>query len=227
MRIVARNRCPVALRCCAAHISRRHSSAALAVCWNGSGQESRSRTRTAGFSLIELLVVLVLIAIMTAVIIPEMKGTYENALLRSTGRDLATAFGTAYSRAVTLNQLHRVRFDRTENRFFVESMVRGNRQPGSESQEQDFPGAKGVLDSRILIEVRDPQQDTANESPTEEKTGFENESPAEAGIEMIRFFPDGTADGKEVVLEDRDGFRLALRINPITARVRVTKLERK
>ena len=173
------------------------------------------------------MVVIVLIAIMSAVVIPEMKGTYEDALLRSTGRNLATAFGTAYSRAVTLNQLHRVRIDRTENSFFVESMVRGNGGLGELPQDQDFPGSKGELDSRISIEIRNPEPDTASETQTGEQSGFENKSPTENGIEMIRFYPDGTADAKEVVLEDRDGFRLALRINPITARVRVTELERK
>ena len=33
------------------------------------------------------------------------------------------------------------------------------------------------------------------------------------------FYPDGTADAREIQLEDRDGFRLVLRINPTTARV--------
>jgi prepilin-type N-terminal cleavage/methylation domain-containing protein len=40
------------------------------------------------FTLIELMVVIVLIGIMTAMIIPEMKGTFEEALLRSTAREL-------------------------------------------------------------------------------------------------------------------------------------------
>ena len=35
------------------------------------------------FTLIELMLVCLLIAILTAIIIPEMKGTYQDALLRS------------------------------------------------------------------------------------------------------------------------------------------------
>src|ERR1041384_1216227 len=76
-----------------------------------------------GFSLMELMVVLVLIGIMTAVIVPEMKGTYEDALLRATSRRLVDVFHIAYSRAVSLNQLHRVRFDKVSGRYFVESAV--------------------------------------------------------------------------------------------------------
>ena len=41
------------------------------------------------FTLMELVVVVVIIGIMTALIIPEMKGTFEDALLRSTGGWLA------------------------------------------------------------------------------------------------------------------------------------------
>src|ERR1022692_2607980 len=47
------------------------------------GQEcprSLGRSSTSGFTLIELMVVIVLIAVMTAMIIPEMKGTFEDAL---------------------------------------------------------------------------------------------------------------------------------------------------
>ena len=36
----------------------------------------------------------------------------------------------------------------------------------------------------------------------------------------------GTADAAEIILRDRDGFRLYLRINPITARVELVDLER-
>src|SRR5262249_50314579 len=43
--------------------------------------------RTYAFTLVEMMVVVVLIAILTAMIIPEMKGTYEDAFLRSTSRE--------------------------------------------------------------------------------------------------------------------------------------------
>src|SRR5438552_14946942 len=59
------------------------------------------------FTLIELMVVLVLIGILTAVMIPEMRGSYEDAMLRSTSRELINVCHLAYSQAVSLNQVHR------------------------------------------------------------------------------------------------------------------------
>jgi len=44
--------------------------------------------------------------------------------------------------------------------------------------------------------------------------------------DAITFYPDGTADASEILLRDRDGFRVALRINPVTARVRIIELAR-
>ena len=73
----------------------------------------RIRARRAAFTLIELMTVLVLIAILSAMIIPEMKGTYGDALLRSSGRDLMNVIELASSRAVSLNQTLRLKVDFT------------------------------------------------------------------------------------------------------------------
>ena len=177
-----------------------------------------------GFSLIELMVVIVLIGIMAAMIVPEMKGTYEDALLRATSRRLVDAFHLAYSRAVSLNQIHRVRFDRITGRYFIEKAAQaaGNGfVPG-----RDIYEGEGVLDRRIFVEFR--KQDEAPPSETDQRAAGASEE--ELGVrtkgESIAFYADGTADAGEVLLRDRDGFRLALRINPVTARVQIVELER-
>jgi type II secretion system protein H len=180
------------------------------------------RLSRAGFTLMELMVVLVLIGIVTAMIIPEMKGTFQDALLRSTGRELISAFNLTSSQAVSLNQLHRVRLDPSTGRYLVERRVF---EKGQEDfvPARDLPGGAGELDSRIAIEVRKP-----GETPSGASEGgpAAAESDAQSQDVVFAFYPDGTADAGEILLRDRDGFQLALRINPITARTHIVELER-
>ena len=177
--------------------------------------------RKPGFSLVELMVVIVLIGIMAALIVPEMKGTYEDALLRSTSRRLVDAFHLAYSRAVSLNQLHRVRFDRINGRYLIERAGNGS----AFIPAGDIPDGEGALDSRISVEFR--KQDEALSSVAGQGMSAASEDPEVRNKdEGIAFYADGTADAGEVLLRDRDGFRLALRINPVTAQVQIVELER-
>jgi prepilin-type N-terminal cleavage/methylation domain-containing protein len=175
------------------------------------------------FTLIELMVVIALIAILSAMIIPEMRGTYEDALLRSTSRDLVNAFDIASSRAVSLNQLHRVRLDPKSGRYVIEKRVREGMQGDEFAPLKDVSEGEGRLDTRISIQVQRPDEPPVDAS--RDMTAGEGNEKHER-IESISFNSDGTADAAEVVLRDRQGFRLALRINPITSRVKIVELAR-
>lgn len=170
-------------------------------------------SRRRAFTLVELMIVIAIIGIMVAMIIPEMRGTYEDALLRSTSRDLVNVFELASSRAISLNQLHRVRLDMETGRYVVERRVRTS---GSEDfiPLTDVSGCAGELDKRISVRVQRPTEDGATEANEENST------------EPIAFNADGTADSAMILLRDRAGFRLALRISPITSRINVFEMER-
>jgi Tfp pilus assembly protein FimT len=167
------------------------------------------------------MVVIVLIGIMAAMIVPEMKGSYEDALLRATSRRLVDVFHLAYSRAVSLNQLHRVRFDRITGRYFIERAGNGS----GFVPARDVPEGEGTLDRRISVEFR--KQDEAPPTEVDPGTSSASEDPeVRTKDAAFAFYADGTADAGEVLLRDRDGFRLALRISPVTARVQIVELER-
>src|SRR5438034_7415726 len=145
-----------------------------------------------GFTLIELTVVIVLIGIMAAMIIPEMKGSYEDALLRATSRRLVDVFHLAYSRAVSQNQLHRVRFDKITGRYFIERAAQAAARGSGFVPARDIPEGEGTLDRRISVEFR--RQDEAPSSVTDQGTSAASEDPeVRFKDEGIAFYSDGTA----------------------------------
>jgi len=152
--------------------------------------------RAAAFTLLELMVVVVLIGIISAMIVPELKGTFEDMLLRSCARDLVSAFALASSQAITVGQTQRVRLDESSGHYIVEAAGRAPQTGGLRPSSSDLPGGRGVLDTRIKIRIRkaEPQGDG---DPDESRTppGLPEQPP-----DSFAFYADGTAEPGEVVL---------------------------
>src|SRR5690606_38955642 len=92
---------------------------------------------------------------------------------------------------------------------------------------QNVSGSEGKLDQRISIEIRNSNEQLSE--TTTEPLPFSDLSAESQELESnntISFYPDGTADRRDIQLQDRQGFRLSLQINPITARVRIVETER-
>ena len=156
---------------------------------------TRSLYRRSGFTLVELMVVVVIIGIISAVIIPEMKGSFEEALLRSTSRKLVDVFSLANSRAVSMNRPQQVRLDWKNSRYFLES--RGRDRGNELSLRRGPEDLRGTVDNRISIEIRRSEEVAEADEPR----GAAETSSSKQG-EVIQFYPDGTADAVQFILRD-------------------------
>lgn len=183
-----------------------------------------SSAKKPGFTLVELMVVILLIGIMTAMILPEMRGAYEDALLRSTARKLVDVFQFAHSRAITLNREHRFRLDEKTGHYVLE-------RSGGEGEARfvavkDEAGGEGDLDTRITVKMRMLDEEPAEPEEAGAKDSRRDGEAPMKPYDTIVFRPDGGADPGEVLLKDRDGFRVALRVNPSTSRVEIVEADR-
>ena len=176
-------------------------------------------SKVSAFTLIELVIVIVIIGIAAAMIVPEMKGGYQDALLRSTSRELINVFSIASSRAVSLNQLHRVRIETGSGRYVIEKRTRETVQGDEYKPLNDVSEAQGTLDKRIAIQLH-------NLDDTQSGGAVAQSSQSQPNSDTICFYSDGTADAAELLLRDRQGYRMVVRINPITAHVKIQELAR-
>lgn len=173
-------------------------------------------SKRGGFTLLELMVVLVLIAALSGVIFAEMRGTMEEAHLRSAARKLIDGANLANARAVSLNEPHLLTIEVAQRRFTVHRNVRDEEE--GLRQVTELSGADGAIDERISIRL-----ETADESLPEEQQEPPDEDRERAQPHVIRFYPDGTADPAEIVLRDRLDGELRLRMSTSTSRLRIVE----
>lgn len=181
---------------------------------------------TGAFTLMELIVVVVIIGIMTVAIVAEMKGTFEDALLRSSARKVVGAASLAHSQSVTAYRPHRLLFDTATGRYRIEEW---RSDPDGEGHGfraiPHLPGAEGDLDPRISLEIRKAGEES--DAAELNRPQLTTEPPGSASAPLtVLFQPDGTAERAEIHLRDRTGAGLALRLNPMTSRIRISNLER-
>jgi type II secretion system protein H len=165
-----------------------------------------------GFTLVELMIVLALIGIFTGLMVANMRGTYEDALLRSTARKIISTAALANSKAITLGHAYSLLIDSSGGSLRL--LAQGVSEPVQEEK----------LDARIQIEVRKSVPQTEDDAEEQQGPPLEREAPPDQ-LENIHFLPDGTADAREILLRDRMGVELLLQINPITARLRIVESE--
>jgi len=134
----------------------------------------------AGFTLLELLVVMVLIGLITAVAVPVAGAGIQTLRLQSAARHVAAALRLARGRAIRSQEIHLVSLDRARNQVSVAS--------GDLEFQRSFQLPPGVrLQEALLLDGTPPRP-----GPPPERTDF-------------FFAPNGLSQALEVRLVNTRG----------------------
>ncbi len=171
----------------------------------------------AGYTFIEILFVTGLIAVLSAVAVPQTLATVDRARATAAARYLASRMAMARSQAVMRSANVALRFEEDRAGITFRMFVDGNR--------------NGVRARDIASRVDQPLDAPARLSDL--FPGVAIAASGEAGSDPLRigssnllsFTPLGTATSGSVYVRGRDGSQFAIRILGATGRVRVQRYE--
>jgi general secretion pathway protein H len=178
-----------------------------------SGDRKRLKTcgPSSGFTLFELLVVILIISLISALVMPQMAASLPGVRLKSTTRAVAASLRYARSRAVYESTPYVAIFDSTQKFLAVEPIET----PLDAAQSGDI---RKILDTSKLEKVY--------EFPAEIKFGVLNSTAADEDPDVfpILFFPGGDSTGGKIVLENLRRRQYTITIDTITGSVEIDRL---
>lgn len=159
------------------------------------GSESLPRQRNRGFTLIELVIVILIMTLVMAITYPSMLRGRTAFHLRAVGRDVANALRFARETAVTVQKEMLVVVDSQAQRVTVSDDV------GDGARSYSLPGD-------VRIQGLTSGGEVIPEGPL-----------------RIRFLPNGSSDDALILLKADSGATLKIVLDPITGGARILSNE--
>ncbi len=161
-----------------------------------------------GFTLIELVVVLVIVGVVFGVVGPRLAGSLGNMNLKTASRKIAASLRYARSQAASQGKVHIARFDLDKD--LVSILVSAGESGGVEDKAdrddlRDMAGSKTYhLPDGVYLEK-----------------AISGDREFDSGAFDIVFFSDGASTGGEVILINQRENRYSVIVDFITGAVRV------
>ena len=191
-----------------------------------SGHPASRRSSLTGFTLIEMLAVVVIMGGMLALIVPNL-GFRQASALRDEARSLAAQIELTRQLAVVTGKPHRLLLDIEAGSYSIERFG----QP-LESDVED-PEAIPAVPIRGGYDLSPPKSERLEYAPVDNQVarrseldvdfffeGLEtSEGWLDSGLVHLVFDADGTTDPAELVVSDLDGRMVVLEVRPLLDRV--------
>lgn len=149
------------------------------------------RVRQKGFTLLELIVVLVLLGIIAVLVAPGLGGSLENAKLKTASRELLAVLRVRRSEAISQGRIITLRFAGDESSYRVD----GESVRLAEGLSVVYQAATGAVSQ-----------------------GEQGQTLPDTGNNRLVFYPDGSSSGALLALRLGEGLRY-IRIDWLTGAV--------
>lgn len=186
--------------------------------------------RSSGFTLIELMVVVALIALISVMALPSISSYFQVSLNSST-RELAATIREAYNATLITGELHRVAYDLKKGEYWVEKGPNTAVLETKESREREerrkrlrfgdkaanenkpsFSMDKSVTNKKKAL----PRGVTFEDVVTEQNR--EPQTAETTGTAYTHIFPNGLTEQTIVHLADTSQHHSSLSITPLLGR---------
>jgi len=149
-----------------------------------------------GFSLLELIIVLIVVSLLAVLVTPNLTKTLRHMEVRSSAKRISAILRYCRNEAVNKNRIYQVNFDLESKQVAVLAAQEGEE--------------KLVLQKSYPI-----PDDIRMEKVDLGKTSFETDHPA------FEFYPNGGANGGSAVISDGEGGGYVIQVDFLTGTVKV------
>ena len=176
---------------------------------------------SAGFTLIEILIVIVIIAVMSAIAVPAYVRYLAHVRFQTKVRQVQDIFAYAREQAVTRDSTVTLRFDKGTAMFTVEFTPPSqlSDQPAAFNAGDITQSSNGQTNNTKNVQL-DPEQTVLQYTVSEGTNApAKPASKLQTGSNDLHFLSDGTVEGLDMTMAQNDGRRAHLQLMPSTGRL--------
>jgi prepilin-type N-terminal cleavage/methylation domain-containing protein len=149
----------------------------------------------AGFTLVEMMLVFLLIGIMVSVAIPRWREVYSETSIHESSKMIAALVHFARERSVLEHRNYRLVLDRRGNTYWLEKQTKF-----AQSGAETYGVVKDILTKRFQLPEHFYFAELTLNGQKAQSSSF------------VTFYPDGTSDESQITLANESGEKWRIRI---------------
>ncbi len=178
----------------------------------------RRRGPRRGFSLLEILLVLAVFVVISAMAIPATTSLFSGQQLRSAADIVRARFSDARVRAIKTGDVYAFFYKPGGGDYWIAPMVSGFRSLASGTTP---PSHQYLLENQITFSEGETAQDARSTATAENADAARDQY---SQYRPILFYPDGTSQNATILLQARNGLRIQVNLRGLTGVATKTRI---